>query len=281
MKKIIGFLKLIRPINCLMMALAVFIGEIIVAGLNLPLDKSFFAMMTAFFLTGAAMVLNDIVDYNVDLINEPQRPLPSGVVKIPEAKYYYILLSILGVASAFFVNILAFMIAILYWFLSALYDLKLKKTGLLGNIVVSASVAIPFIYGGLAISMAINVLLLFFFTVAFLANTGREITKGIVDIEGDKVKDYKTVAIRYGPKNAALLATLFYLTAVILSPFPYIIGIANIPYLIVVSVADILFVYLTIRLLKDPTRMTARFVKNRVLIAMLLALISFLIIPFF
>ena len=46
--------------------------------------------------------------------------------------------------------------------------------------------------------------------MAFLSNTGREITKGIVDVKGDSAEKVKTLAVRYGEKKAAIVATVFY-----------------------------------------------------------------------
>jgi len=281
MAKAKGFIRLIRPINCVMMAFAVLIGEIVVSGFEIPFFQTILAMAVAFLLTGAAMVLNDIVDLKADEINEPHRPIPSGLIKIQEAKYYWLFLSVCGIISAFFINYLAFGIAIFYWVLSSLYDLKIKRTGLLGNLVVSASVAVPFIYGGLVVFSELNVLLIFFFVVAFFANTGREITKGIADIEGDKLKGYQTLAVRYGSKKAAIVAAIFYLAAVALSPIPYLMNIAGLVYFIIVGLSDISFIILTAKLLRNPSRQVARKVKKQVLIAMFLALLSFITIPFF
>jgi hypothetical protein len=52
--------------------------------------------LTGFTLTGAAMVINDYYDRDIDAVNEPGRPIPNGEVKPREAVAYSILLSAVG-----------------------------------------------------------------------------------------------------------------------------------------------------------------------------------------
>ena len=53
-------------------------------------------VMVVLCYTGAANALNDVIDYNIDLINRPMRPLPSGFVKKRTALYISILLFSMG-----------------------------------------------------------------------------------------------------------------------------------------------------------------------------------------
>ena len=66
-----------------------------------------------------------------------------------------------------------------------------------------------------------------FASIAFLPNTGREITKGIVDVKGDEMQNVKTIAVRYREKTAAVAAALFYLSAVLLSPIPWLLNLVS------------------------------------------------------
>ena len=275
-----AFFSIIRPINCIMIGIGILIGEIVVAKFNLPLYKSIFAFFTGFFLTGAAMVLNDYIDLPVDRINAPNRPLPAGIIHPKVALAYYIILGFLGILFSSFIGLLNLVIAIAYFILSSLYDIYLKRTGLLGNFIVSSSVAIPFVFGAVVIENTISPLIMIFFTVAFLANTGREIIKGIADIEGDRLKNYNTVAVKYGPKIAAKLAAFFIIAAIILSPLPYILRYAGITYLIIVAISDLVFIKALVIILKDSSKDQALKSKKMILLAMFIALISFFTISF-
>src|SRR3989442_3388813 len=81
-----------------------------------------------------------------------------------------------------------------------------KKTGLIGNAVVSFNVPLPFFYGGLAVN-SIGPLLFTFSVVAFLANFAREVAKGIADEKGDSLHQVRTLAVVRRTTLAALAST--------------------------------------------------------------------------
>ncbi|MEM0179323.1 MAG: hypothetical protein QW326_05185, partial [Fervidicoccaceae archaeon] len=60
-----------------------------------------------------------------------------------------------------------------------------------------------------------------------------------------------------------------------LSPLPFLLGLTNFPYLILVSITDAMLFYLSLLLVKFPDRKTAKMVKNRALIAMAVGLLAF------
>ncbi len=79
------FLTLIRIPNCILIGLAVLVAETIGLGsLPSPMDTAF-GFLTAFLLLAGTMVFNDIQDVQVDRVNSPDRPIPSGKVTIRQA----------------------------------------------------------------------------------------------------------------------------------------------------------------------------------------------------
>ena len=279
--KAIAVIKIMRVINCVMIGLAVIIGEFFALRDWPGISEIILGFLTGFFLQAAADVINDYFDREIDAINNPDRPIPRGDITPREAILLFIIFTLIGLTSSLPLGLECFVFASLFWALSFTYNAKLKATGLPGNIIVSMCVAAPFLFGGLVSTKSFPSILLIFSLLAFLANTGREVNKGIVDIEGDKTKNIKTVAIAFGPKTAAWIAAIFYLSAVILSPLPYILDLLGLSYLIlVVSITDMLFIIFTISLLRDYSPRNAKKIKNLVLIAMLTALIIFIISPF-
>jgi 4-hydroxybenzoate polyprenyltransferase len=118
---------------------------------------------------------------------------------------------------------------------------------------------------------------LLFALIVFLSITGREITKGIVDVEGDRTQNVKTLAVRYGEKNAAIAAALFYLSAVSLSPMPWLLGLVSFWYIPLVVVTDIGLTASSLMLLKNHSRENSRRIKNAVLIWFIFGLLAFII----
>ena len=207
-QKIVGLLTMMRLPNCVMIGFAVIVGEII-SSVIVPSRAVFYGFLAGFFLLAASMVVNDYFDREIDLINEPKRPLPSGVVGTTEALSFAAILGSLGLLSASKTGIPTLMIALLSLVIMISYNAKVKKTGLLGNVLVSTNVAIPFVYGGFAVA-SLNWSLAIFALLAFLSSVGREIVKGIVDVPGDKSRGVRSIAVTKGNAIAGKYgATLF------------------------------------------------------------------------
>ena len=144
---------------------------------------------------------------------------------------------------------------------------------------VAYSVAIPLLYGSLLVdnpSKAIP----FFWMMIFFSTTAREIAKDIVDIEGDKIRGVRSIAILYGERKAARVALIFYLLAVVISPIPVLLGyVKAVFYIPLVLFVDIGFLYEGIILLRNPSKEQAYVHKKRVLLYMLIGLVAFYISP--
>ena len=185
------------------------------------------------------MVINDYYDRKIDAINEPQRPIPSGTIKPNEALAFVGVLSAVGFVFAGLVSVLCFVVAAVSLAITATYITVGKRSGLPGNFLVSICVAIPFIYGSITAIGTVGLNVLLFASMAFLSNTGREITKGIVDVKGDSAEGVKTLAVRFGEKKAAVVAVVFYIFAVALTPVTWFLGLVGIWFIPFVLVTDI------------------------------------------
>ncbi len=269
------YIEIMRPVNSIMVGVAIIVGALITGGVTLLRYWMIllYSFITGFTLTGASMAINDYYDRKIDAINEPKRPIPSGRVTPENAVIFTGLLSLIGLASAWQVSISAFIIALFAWILMMLYSMWGKKTGFLGNLMVSTCIALPFIYGGylsgkIWASLSFSLL-------AFLSNTGREITKGIVDIQGDKAAGVNTIAVAYGAVRAADIATLFFIGAVASSVIPVYLHLVSYWYIPFVLTTDIGLVTCSYQIIADPSRETSRKIKTRILYLMLMGLIGF------
>ncbi len=279
--KITAYTRLIRPVNSAMMGLAVLTGAILLQKSLQPPAPILLGFVTAYTLTGASMAVNDYWDRAVDAVNEPDRPIPSGQVSASEALAYALLLVMVGLASAYLTNPACLLVAAISLLSSLTYNTRGKQMGILGNLMVSACVAVPLIYGGLIhtgfnISQQELTLSAAFALMAFLSNTGREVTKGIADVEGDRIRRVKTVAIEHGPRTAAWVSALLYIPAIVLSFFVWVWGLVSWFYLPLVIVADLGFILSSSILLRDYSRENAKKVKRMVLAWMLISLLAFI-----
>lgn len=277
MSKAKAFLQIIRPINCIMMGFAVIVGASL-ANKEFSSSQVFASLIlgfvTAFTLTGASMAINDYYDRDIDAVNEPNRPIPKGAISPKQALVYAFFLTVIGFVAALFTNIYSLIIAILSWVISATYATKGKQTGLLGNFMVSICVAVPFVYGSFVMGKGFEMVIMLFALIAFFSNTGREVTKGIVDVEGDRSQNVRTVAVRYGEKTAAFVASIFFILAVVLSLFPLLLKLVSQWFIPLVAVTDIGLVASSILLIQDYSRKNAKMIKNWVLIWLLFGLLA-------
>jgi len=278
MNKLGGFIRLMRPVNCIMMGFAVFVGAVLAASQLAGLNwfNVLFGFLTGFTFCAAAMVINDYYDRKIDAINEPQRPIPSGTIKPNEALAFVGVLSVMGFIFAGFVSVLCFVVAAAALAITATYITVGKRSGLPGNFLVSICVAIPFIYGSITAIGTVGLNVVLFASMAFLSNTGREITKGIVDVKGDSAEGVKTLAVRFGEKNAAIVAVAFYIFAVALTPITWVLGLVGIWFIPFVLVTDIGLVVCSALLLMDHSRDKARKIKKIVLYLFLVGLLSYI-----
>lgn len=131
-KKIRGVTGLFRPELSLAAGICVVLGQILAAGGFPPLQVVLLGFVSVFALSSSALILNDYFDYEVDLVNAPERPLPSGAVSRTEVMGLAVLTTLLGLASAAFLGRDALLFSIPIWMIGFLYNWRFKQTGLPG-----------------------------------------------------------------------------------------------------------------------------------------------------
>jgi len=271
-------LSILRPVNCAMIGFAVIIGYFVSkpSAVSVPVLAAGF--VTGFAICAFSMVANDYYDIEVDRVNQPTRPLPSGAVSKREAASIAGLTLAVGLAAALAtLSVLAVLIAGLYALLAWLYDYRVKKYGLVGNLIVASSLAIPFIYGGVVSGGdVLGSLLLFMAATSLLAGVGREVVKAMADVPGDQKRGIRSYAAVHGLKPASAVGALFFLLAVVTSVLPLFVLKVNVLYKYGVVLPDVAFVYLAYSILSHADTEGALRVKKTALMGMLLGLIVFI-----
>lgn len=278
------YIEILRPGNALMGAISIILVAIIDKTISIPI---ILAMITVFFETAAGNVINDYFDYNIDLVNKPERPIPSGRISLKNGRNYAYLLFLAGTICGFLISYLTgnwipFIIVLIADVILYLYAYKLKTTPLIGNLAVGFMTGFGFVFGGFTINnpsiVATSIFLGFF---AFVMTTAREIIKDIEDVEGDKKDGARTLPIIIGKRTPAILATILIIVDCALCPLLYIYHIFGILYLVIIAIAVILFIYSAILILKSQDEATAHKSSKLLKIGMLVAFLSFALGSFF
>jgi len=275
-RKVKALISLTRPPNAVLMYIAVIAGILLSDAKSFQLDKLILALLTAYGLCGSSMGFNDYFDKEVDEVNAPWRPIPSGTVSEKEAFAFSSALALIGIAAAAATSLTCLLVAAVSFFAAFAYNATLKKTGFLGNMIVSGIVVAPFVYGAILSDGYLSLRLVTFIIPAYLANLGREVIKGISDVEGDALRDVKSIARIMGENFASKLGAVLYLAAVAVSPLPYVLRLTSWLYLPIVAIADLGFIYESASILRKPDRVNSLKVKNRTLGWMLVALMAFI-----
>jgi geranylgeranylglycerol-phosphate geranylgeranyltransferase len=227
------------------------------------------ALVVTGLISGAGNVTNDYFDYEIDKINKPKRVLPSGKLRRSNAAIYASVLFVLAnTVSIAFLNQYMVSLALLNTFITIAYAWRIKRTPF-GHFMDSWLASSAFLFGSLFVG--INAIIIFLFSMAYLSNLGREIVKGIEDIEGDKKIGAKTLPVTMGKIFASYVAIFFIIFAVMISFLPYFFRLLSMNYLLLAVFSDAIFVFSCFVLLFNPTKS-----QGIMKIAMFVAIIAFL-----
>ncbi|MCJ7445560.1 MAG: geranylgeranylglycerol-phosphate geranylgeranyltransferase [Methanotrichaceae archaeon] len=260
-------LEIQRPLNCLMAGAAAIVGLLIADGWNVEMAALIF--LTAFLFTGAGNTINDYYDIEIDKINRPERPIPSGRLSPNEALALSITLFALGFVFAGLVNKICLAIAGLNSVLLFLYARNFKVMPLIGNICISYLTGSTFLFGGAVYGFMGLLANSVPFLLSLLITMSREIAKDIEDLEGDRRGRARTVPILFGERISSALVAIFSLEGIMLS---YLAGL-GIYYISIVSMANFLFLLAVGRILLGDVSGSQKLLK----LGMSVALIAFFV----
>lgn len=276
-QKLRGIIQLFRPELPLAAGMCVVIGELLALGTFPPLRALILGFTCGFLLSGSAILFNDVFDLEVDRINTPERPLPAGILSVAEVIALGIVTMLMGLAAAWVLSPAALVPGFIIWVIGFLYNWKLKSMGLWGNLIVSTSVGMTFIMGGIGVGQMWNRTVWVFGLIAFVLDLGEEIAGDAMDADGDRKRGSQSIAITYGRQTALYIAGVLFALVILLSLVPVLLGDLGALYLIPMSLADILIVFFTRKLLKSQSPEEGRRSMRGIYLSASLGLLAFLI----
>jgi 4-hydroxybenzoate polyprenyltransferase len=232
-------------------------------------------------------VLNDIMDRNIDRVNKPLTYIVGNRISLYHSKVIYLLLTLITAVISAYISYYMFSewayISIGVFILSILYDIYLKRSPLLGNILMAALTAfiplILFFFAKDCIQLLNNykvqVLIYLYAIFPFLIIIPRELSLDISDMEGDKADGCKTLPILIGVQRSKMVVTGLLFIIIILS-IPVSI---RFNYLLVSLITiDILLLIYIYRLRKVETRLDYIKIGRFLWFIMIFGLIEFTVV---
>lgn len=176
--------------------------------------KGFVGMILAGpFLTGYTQTINDWYDREIDAINEPYRPIPSGAISEGEVIFQIWALLLGGLGIAYGLDAWAghdvptvLLLSIFGSFISYIYSappLKLKQNGWAGNYALGCSyISLPW-WCGQAIFGELDRPIYFILPVLYsIAGLGIAIVNDFKSVEGDRAMGLESLPVAFGIDTA-------------------------------------------------------------------------------
>src|SRR5512133_3104125 len=95
-RKILGLLRLFRFELPFTAGVCVILGELLALGKLPPAKLGILGFLSVFFISATSLILNDYFDFEIDKINAPERPLPSGLVSKRDVVILSSVVTVLG-----------------------------------------------------------------------------------------------------------------------------------------------------------------------------------------
>lgn len=261
MKKLKGFLTLIRFELPLAAGICVVLGQVFALGEFAPFNLILAASLSVFLISASILVSNDYFDLETDKINAPHRPIPLNLVSPAEALFLSIFLLLAGLVFSYLINFETLLFSIGLTLIGFLYNRIFKKHGLIGNLFVSFSVGMTFIFGGLSVGLPFNKIVLFFAVIAALVDLGEEIAADSMDVKGDLLIDSNSIAIKHGKEKALRLSAFIFVLVILLSLIPFFLKWFNIIYLLPIGIMDFFIGFSTYKLVRSKNEEGRKYIR--------------------
>lgn len=175
-------------------------------------------LMSGPLLAGYTQTLNDFYDREIDAINEPYRPIPSGAISVPQVVVQILVLLGAGIALSYLLDLWAghefpimLFLTLFGAFIAYIYSappLKLKKNGWLGNYALGSSyIALPW-WAGHALFGELNATIIVLTLIYSLAGLGIAIVNDFKSVEGDRTLGLQSLPVMFGIDKAAWICVI-------------------------------------------------------------------------
>ena len=173
-------------------------------------------VMSGPLLAGFTQTINDYYDRDIDAINEPYRPIPSGAIPLWQVKVQIWVLLIAGIAVSWGLDRWAghqtpvlLLLALGGSFVSFIYSappLKLKQNGWLGNYALGASyIALPW-WAGQALFGQLSWGTVWLTLAYSLAGLGIAVVNDFKSVEGDRELGLQSLPVVFGVTRASWIS---------------------------------------------------------------------------
>jgi len=243
-----GAIKLIRPLNLVIVIFATLVSFAVVRSFEDPVQFLKF-VVPLLLLAAFSNCLNDCADAELDKQAHPSRPIAKGEVSVSASKWLSVVLGFLTLVSAMlYTKAVTRWVLIAGFLLAIFYDILLKKVAFVGNLVVSILTSFPFLLMWLETG---NWSLMWFPVLcATVYNLGREAVKDMEDFNVDSKFGYKTLPFFLGERGIRIYVSLLLIVLILFTVIAFLKVFRNPVFLVLLSCS---FLYLIIRVATEKS----------------------------
>ena len=224
--KMLSLFSVVRGYNILLIIIAQYLASIFIFSpekslkhVLLDIDLYFIVLATTCVIA-AGYIINNFYDYETDKINKPLKTKLDAIVDQKIKLPIYFILNFLGFIFGLLVSWRAALFFSVYIFSIWLYSHKLKKYPLTGLFSAAILALLPFFavfvyYKNFSEIIFTHAAFLFFILLI------RELVKDLERIKGDFVKNYQTIAVKYGEHFTKILIS--FLVILTLNPIYFLL----------------------------------------------------------
>jgi len=238
-------------------------------------------LVGGFLISGSSVIINQILEKDFDLLmnRTKNRPLPTGILSIYEAKVFSVVTGALGtILMIVFTNPLTTAITLLSLVLYAFVYTPLKRVGSIAVFVGAIPGALPPLIGWTAATGLLSYEALIIFAIQFIWQFPH--FWAIAWVSDD---DYKKAGFKLLPGggakdlNTAINIMIYTLFLLPLGLLPSLFGLTGVTSGVVATVCGVLFLAQTFSLMKDTSNEKARRIMLSSFIYLPIVQITFLI----
>lgn len=169
-------------------------------------------------MAGYTQTINDFYDREIDAINEPYRPIPSGAISVPQVVTQILVLLFAGIGLSYLLDLwvghkfpIMLCLTLGGAFLAYIYSappLKLKQNGWLGNYALGSSyIALPW-WAGHALFGELNWTIVILTLIYSFAGLGIAVVNDFKSVEGDRALGLNSLPVMFGVTTAAWICVI-------------------------------------------------------------------------
>lgn len=247
-----AYLEITKPKVVLLLVFTALVGMVLAVPGMVPLQQTFFGLLGIGLAAASAAAINHVIDQRSDAIMKrtKARPIPQGHLTTRDCLLFAGLIGVVAMLMLYFlVNpltaLLTFLSLIGY---AVVYTVYLKRATPQNIVIGGAAGAMPPVLGWAAVTGQVTAESLLLFLIVFIWTPPHFWSLAIHRRDDYAKVDIPMLPVTHGIPFTRVQIVLYTVLLLIISIFPWLIGMSGVLYLVGAVILGLMFLYHTIRM---------------------------------